>query len=134
MTTRSIYLAKSRHTLSQRAHFAVCIPKPSENGRDLAQNFKLSPSQVTAIHVTGEPLMGGYALEFKRNYDCSTSNDLQEMIFLGSVDQASVYDSPEGEFFRESQPRGTLEREAARVPPPPRGQNVREPIDGVSAF
>jgi hypothetical protein len=34
-------------------------------------------------------------------------------------------------FGREAIPRARLEREALVVNPPPRGQNVRAPVDGV---
>ncbi|KAF4502408.1 hypothetical protein FAGAP_1378 [Fusarium agapanthi] len=33
---------------------------------------------------------------------------------------------------KEYVPRGIIERQAASVTPPPRGQNIRAPIDGVN--
>ncbi|KND86747.1 hypothetical protein TOPH_08604 [Tolypocladium ophioglossoides CBS 100239] len=55
------------------------------------------------------------------------------MVFLGYVDSNNLYDPVNKSFAREYTPRGVLKSEAAQVPPPPRGQNVRAPIDGVNA-
>ena len=132
MAYRCVYLAKYRTSASQRAHFAIFIPNATDDGRDLTQGFRSTSCTGTIIHVVGEPLMSGYALEFKRNYECSTSHDLQEMVFLGNVDSTNVYDPSSTKPVRETHPRATLEREATTISPPPRGQNIRAPIDGVS--
>ncbi|OAA45522.1 hypothetical protein NOR_03311 [Metarhizium rileyi] len=66
------------------------------------------------------------------NYECSTSRDLQELVFLGYVDSTNIYDPSYTKFVKETHPRQTLEREAAMITPPPKGQDIRAPIDGVS--
>lgn len=131
MTYRSVYLAKYRGSASQRAHFAIFVPNAADSNKDLSREFRSSSCKGTIIHVVGEPVMNGYALEFKRNYECSTSRDLQEMILLGYVDSATLYNPSYSKFMKENHPRERLEREAAMVPPPPGGQNIRAPIDGV---
>lgn len=75
--------------------------------------------------------MAGFVLEIKRNYECKNSKDLEKLVPLGHIDGANLHDSPSSEFMKDV-PRGVLEREAGMVPPPPKGQNVRAPIDGVS--
>ena len=132
MAYRSVYLAKSRGSAKERTHFAIFIPNAADNDKDLSQDFRSSSCKGTIIQVVGEPVMNGFVLEFKRNYDCSTSRALQGMVLLGYVDSTNLYDPPYTEFVKESRSRETLEREAASVPPPPGGQDVRAPIDGVS--
>lgn len=132
MAYRCVYLAKNRSATTQRAHFALFIPNAAYNGRDLTQGFRLAPCKGTIIHVIGEPVMIGYTLEFKRNYECGTLQDLEEMVFLGNVDSTNVYDPSFPNSVKETHPRATLEREATTISPPPGGQNIRAPIDGVS--
>ncbi|WVN90131.1 uncharacterized protein L203_105366 [Cryptococcus depauperatus CBS 7841] len=132
MPCRSIYLAKHRGIASQRAHFALFIPNAADDRKDLSQDFQSTPCSGTVIHVVGEPVMLGYALEFKRNDECSDSRDLREMVFLGHVDSANLYDPPDMMVFKETCARAALEREATMVNPPPRGQNIRALIDGVT--
>jgi hypothetical protein len=134
MTHRSVYLAKYRGSPNQRAHFAIFIPNATDDGRDLSREFRSISCKGTIIHVVGEPVMNGYTLEFKRNYECSSSRDLQEMVLLGYVDPTNLYNPPYTKLVKENTPRETLEREAAVVPPPQGGQNVRAPIDGVSTL
>jgi hypothetical protein len=87
----------------------------------------------TIIHVVGEPLMAGYALERKRRFDGQNDLELKKLIHLGSIDHANVYtDSSLESMIRDHVPKSLIERLAASTPPPPRGQNVRAPIDGVS--
>lgn len=76
--------------------------------------------------------MAGYALEIKRNDECAHSPDLKKLVFLGHVATTNIHDNESGDHIKEHAPRGTLESLAATVPPPPRGQNIRAPIDGVS--
>ncbi|KAJ6436487.1 C2H2-type domain-containing protein [Purpureocillium lavendulum] len=133
MTYRSAYLAKYRGSASQRAHFAIFFPNAADDGKDLSREFRSSSCKGTIIHVVGEPVMNGYTLEFKRNYECSTSRDLQEMVPLGYVDPALLYTPPNTKFVKENTARAGLEREAAMVPPPRGGQNIRAPIDGVNS-
>nr|POE48871.1 hypothetical protein CFP56_38968 [Quercus suber] len=131
MSNRSVYLAKYRLNANQRAHFAIFIPNATSDQANLSQNFRKSSCKGTIIHVVGEPIMSGYALEFKRNYECSSSRDLQALVFLGYVLAAHVCNPANPQYVKESTPRSLLEREAATIPPPPRGQDIRAPIDGV---
>jgi hypothetical protein len=57
--------------------------------------------------------------------------DVQELVLLGIVDSAHVHVPATEAFSREAVPRSRLEREATAVDPPPRGQDIRSPIDGV---
>ena len=75
--------------------------------------------------------MAGYTLEIKRNYECSTSQDLRELVLRGYVDKCNIYEPRSSSYIKETAPRSTLESHASTVSPPPRGQNVRAPIDGV---
>lgn len=132
MVYRTAYLAVYSRGPRQRAHFSIFIPDESANARDLSNDTSPEPAMGTVIHVVGEPVMSGYALEFKRNYNCKGSRELQKMLSLGYVDGNDVTNFSTSGFSRDSIPRSTLERVAAQVPPPPGGQNVRAPIDGVS--
>lgn len=132
MTTRDIYLAKYRLSANQRAHFAIFVPDGSNDGKGLSRLFKSAPCKGTIINVVGEPVMSGYVLEIKRGYDCSAYHDLRELIALGPVDKSILYIPTEEHVVEGDTPRGLLEQEAEKIPPPPRGQNVRAPIDGVS--
>lgn len=76
--------------------------------------------------------MTGYTLEFKRNYDCSSSRNLQALVYLGNVDDANLFVPDDSQLVKESTARAPLDREAQRVPPPRGGQDVRAPLDGVS--
>lgn len=79
--------------------------------------------------------MAGYALEFKRNFECRTEPDLEKLVLLGSVNTSNVYEcDATNSSIRENTARSTMERVAATVEPPPRGQDVRKPVDGVSSF
>lgn len=132
MSTRPLYLAKYRQTTTQRSHFALFTPSHAYNRSTLITDYKSQPTKGTIIHLVGEPLMSGYALQFKRNYECSTDRELSQLVLLGTVGEANVWDGDGGAFHVEDTPRGVLEREAMFVKPPPRGQDVRAPIDGVS--
>ncbi|KFA75740.1 hypothetical protein S40288_04954 [Stachybotrys chartarum IBT 40288] len=132
MSHRSVYLAKYRSSSRQRAHFAIFIPDIGIEGRDLGKSFRSASTKGTVIHVIGEPVLAGYALEIKRNYECKESRDLEELVLLGHVDPANVYNPTDTEFVKNDKARTAIEREAVRVPPPPRGQNVRAPINGVT--
>lgn len=131
MSYRSFYLAKYRTSKSQRAHFAIFIPNADSDSDNLGHDFRSRSCKGTVIHVVGEPVMAGYTLEIKRNYECSTSQDLKKLVLLGYVDTCNVYEPKSSSYVKETSPRSTLERHASTVPPPPRGQNVRAPIDGV---
>lgn len=129
MSTHRIYLAKSGPT-SQRSHFAIFIP--NDNDSVLDENLEISEAVGTIINVVGEPLMLGYKLEIKRNYNCGT-NDVRKLVFLGRVDSNYLYKSPLASYVEDDIPRARLEECAAKIPPPPRGQDIRAPIDGVRA-
>lgn len=131
MSTRSVYLAKSLPSNRVRAHFGLFVPYAGEDRADLGQNFKTKSCKGSIIHVVGEPLMNGYQLEFKRNYDCIDEQDLRELIPLGQVNSDYIFNPTSSQFVRETIPRGRLEQEATRIPPPPGGQDLRAPIDGV---
>jgi hypothetical protein len=133
MTPRPLYLGTSGASRAQRAHFSLFIPNAGNEGIDVAQDFRSVVCYGTVIHGVGEPVMAGYALEIKRNYDRSTDQDLRAMTLLGYVDSSILYESENSTTFIKGTPRGALERHAANVPIPPRGQNVRAPIDGVSS-
>ena len=133
MVRRTVYLAVYSRTARTRAHFAIFIPNQSCNARDLSVETGPDPAIGTIIHVIGEPVMNGYVLEFKRNYDSKGSRELQKLVCLGDVDDTLVANPSTKLFSKDNVPRSALERVAAQVPPPPRGQNVRAPIDGVSA-
>nr|POE71968.1 hypothetical protein CFP56_11844 [Quercus suber] len=132
MATRSVHLAKFRVSSNQRAHFAIFIPNAEDDSQDVTQAFQSRPCKGTTIQVLGEPLMSGFELQFERNYDCRTATDLQTMVFLGHVDPNDLHRAPNDNAVKETVPRAKLEREATKIPPPPRGQNIRLPIDGVS--
>ncbi|KAL1297355.1 hypothetical protein AAFC00_004896 [Neodothiora populina] len=76
--------------------------------------------------------MAGYRLEIKRNYDCSPSQDLRSLVLLGDVDVVNIHEPTSKAFVRGDIARGTLERQAATIPPPPKGQNIRAPVDGIN--
>ena len=63
-----------------------------------------------------------------------SSQDLEKLVYIGNANPINLYDPPSEGFVKETHSRPTLEREAAAISPPPRGQNVRAPIDGVSKF
>ncbi|KAL5591350.1 hypothetical protein FOVSG1_010239 [Fusarium oxysporum f. sp. vasinfectum] len=103
MPVRSLYLAKSGGGANQRSHFALFIPN-AEYDRN-------------TVH---------------RNYNTQAYADLKSLVFLGKIDDSILCDSPETETeIREITPRSIIERLAECVTPPPRGQNIRAPIDGV---
>lgn len=135
MAGRAIYLTVSNRTSRQRGHFAIFIP--NEPAADLSIDDDLAKTKGTIIQVVGEPVMQGYKLEFKRNCDCETAHPVQKLVPLGYVDGKDVtglsIDIEEQGFSTDSTPRSSLERVAAQIPPPPRGQDARAPINGVSA-
>ncbi|OAQ70223.1 hypothetical protein VFPPC_15554 [Pochonia chlamydosporia 170] len=77
-TTRSVYLALSRQSKAQHAHFGIFIPNVDCERTTISQDYRSMSCTGTVIHVVGEPLMAGYALEFKRNFECSTEPDLEK--------------------------------------------------------
>ena len=87
----------------------------------------------TQIHVVGEPLMAGYMLEMKRHFDVQNDRELRALVRLGSIDSTILHrDDSLDTMFRDYVPKSAVERLAGSVAPPPRGQDVRAPIDGVS--
>ncbi|KAI6375404.1 hypothetical protein MCOR25_002970 [Pyricularia grisea] len=75
--------------------------------------------------------MNGFALKIKRNYECSTFSYLKELVLLGQVRSDDLYEPNADDEEKDTTPRGRLEKEATKIPPPSKGQNIRAPIDGV---
>jgi len=104
MPTRRVYLAKYRATISQRAHFAIFIPNDASDRASLTQDYRKVKTSGTIIHVVGEPVMNGYVHEFKRNYEASASRELSEVILLGTVDVANIFESSSTTMVKERTP------------------------------
>ncbi|KAF4337762.1 hypothetical protein FBEOM_8359 [Fusarium beomiforme] len=133
MPLRSLYLAKSSGGANQRSHFALFVPNLEYDRDTLSKDYRSQRAIGTRIHVIGEPLMSGFAFEVHRNYNTQSYSELKRLVFLGKIDDSIVYDAPElGRETRETTPRSIIERHAASVTPPPKGQNIRAPIDGVN--
>ncbi|KAF5602081.1 uncharacterized protein FSUBG_7916 [Fusarium subglutinans] len=132
MPLRSLYLAKSGGGTNRRSHFALFIPNAGYDRDTMSEDFSSLKAIGTRIHVVGEPLMSGFAFEIHRNYNTQAYPDLKELVFLGKIDDSFIHNYPETESgIRENTPRSLIERLAESVPPPPKGQNIRAPIDGV---
>ncbi|KAG5784385.1 hypothetical protein H9Q73_001997 [Fusarium xylarioides] len=132
MPRRSLYLAKSGGGANQRAHFALFIPNAEFDRDTISEDFQSFKAIGTRIHVIGEPLMSGFAFEVHRNYNTQAYPDLKQLVLLGKVDDSMLHEYPEAEpEIRENTARSLLERVAESVTPPPKGQNIRAPIDGV---
>ncbi|CAG9989234.1 unnamed protein product [Clonostachys byssicola] len=132
MSDRSMYLAKYRNTNTQRAHFAIFIPDAEYDRAGLSQDYRSSPCKGTKIHVVGEPMLVGFQLEIKHDYECDTSPDLKELVHIGYINSDHVRTPSSSELRQGDNCRGRLEREALKVPPPPNGQNIRAPINGAT--
>ncbi|KAF7195059.1 hypothetical protein HII31_03527 [Pseudocercospora fuligena] len=128
---RSLYLAKSRISPSQRAHFGIFYPHGNEPDHNLEEAYSSPPCKGTIIHVVGEPLMSGFTLQFKRNCDEASLPDLKELIFLGSTESSQLFFPKDETYIEEDIPRSSIERAATLISPPPKGQNLRLPIDGI---
>lgn len=126
MSFRGVYLAVYLQAKNQRAHFAIFIPNADCDRQDVAQTFTEQRTTGTIIHVVGEPVMSGFALEFKRNYECSTSSYLRKLVPLGQVRSDDVHDPTKTDHEKETTPRGPLEKEATKITPP-RGDRTSEP-------
>ncbi|KAI1014444.1 hypothetical protein LB504_012187 [Fusarium proliferatum] len=133
MPLRSLYLAKCGGGANQRSHFALYIPNAEYDRDTISEDFWSLKAIGTRIHVVGEPLMFGFAFEVHRNYNTQAYPDLKQLVFLGKIDVSILHNYPETEQeIREDTPRSLIERLAESVPPPPKGQNIRSPIDGVN--
>lgn len=132
MLTRSLYLAKSGGGVNQRSHFALFIPNAEYDRDTISEDFRSLKAIGIRIHIVGEPLMSGFTFEVHRNYNTQAYPDLKRLVFLGKIDNSILYNYPETEIeIREITPRSLIERLAESVPPPPKGQNIRAPINGV---
>jgi hypothetical protein len=131
MPFRSLYLAKSGGGTNQRSHFALFIPNAEYDRDTISEDFQSQKALGTRIHVVGEPLMSGFAFEVHRNYNTQAYADLKHLVFLGKIDDSILYECPETTEMRENTPRSIIERHAESVTPPPKGQNIRAPIDRV---
>lgn len=131
MATRPLWLIKCRQSKAQRAHFALFIPHASDAHKD--PNDRVVECRGTVIHAVGAP-MTGYKHEFKRNFDCRASPDLQEAIRIGSVSagEGFVRDAEVSSF--DDNATGILDGEALRVRRPGVSQNFLAPVDDVSAL
>lgn len=129
---RSLYLAKSRASPSQRAHFGIFYPHSGAPDHNLEQAYSSPPCKGTIIHVVGEPLMSGFTLQFKRNCNEASLPDLKELIFLGRVELSHLHIPNDETYIEEDVPRARIERAATSIPTPPKGQDLRLPVDGVS--
>ncbi|KAF5989024.1 hypothetical protein FBULB1_1179 [Fusarium bulbicola] len=133
MPARSLYLAKSGGGANQRSHFALFIPNAAYDRDTISEDFRFLKAIGTRIHVVGEPLMSGFAFEIHRNYNTQAYADLKQLVFLGKVDDSILHSYPETEpEIRENTSRSFIERVAKSISPPPKGQNIRAPIDGVN--
>ncbi|RMD40423.1 hypothetical protein DV735_g4682, partial [Chaetothyriales sp. CBS 134920] len=126
MVQRPVWLAKFRGSKSQRAHFALFIPNATHANRN--PNDRSAACKGTIIHVVGAP-MAGYAHEFKRNYDCGASQDLENLVQIGWVDSEHVADPPTEAYSKDSTAIGRLEIEALRIPAPRRSENFMAPVN-----
>ncbi|KAF5630109.1 calcium-independent phospholipase A2 [Fusarium sp. NRRL 52700] len=133
MPARSVYLAKSGGGANQRSHFALFIPNAKYDRDTVSGDFRSLKAIGTRIHVVGEPLMCGFSFEIHRNYNTQVYSDLKHLVFLGKIDGSVLHNYPETECeIREDTPRSLIERVAESITPPPKGQNIRIPIDGVN--
>ncbi|KAF5570135.1 calcium-independent phospholipase A2 [Fusarium phyllophilum] len=132
MPVRSLYLAKSGGGANQRSHFALFIPNAEYDRDTISEDFQSVKAIGTRIHVVGEPLMSGFAFEIHRNYNTKAYPDLKQLVFLGKIDDSLLHEYPKAEpEIRENTARSLIERVAESVAPPPKGQNLRAPVDGV---
>ncbi|KAF2438885.1 hypothetical protein P171DRAFT_423329 [Karstenula rhodostoma CBS 690.94] len=109
---RTIYLAVFSNG-SKPAHWAIWLPSPKNH-----EVGKL-------VHVTGNPATGFY-LEFKRNYDFSTTYRGYRILALAQVNDQFVKDTTELE-GKDTTARDRLESTATVVPPPGRSANPFDP-------
>ena len=131
MSSRAVYLAKYGPK-SSRGHFAIFVPNLKYNSNTLETDWRKGHCVGTIIHVVGEPLMAGFALEFKRNYDCFLSTGLLKLLLLGAINDTYLFQLDSDKIVREAVPRCLVETISSKVRPPPKGQDIRAPIDGVS--
>lgn len=118
--------------MNQRSHFALFIPNAEYDRDTISEDFRSLKVVGTRIHVVGEPLMSGFAFEVHRNYNTQAYSDLKKLVFLGKVEEWILHNYPETKSeIREDTARSVIERVAESVTPPPKGQNMRAPIDGV---
>lgn len=117
-----------------RAHFGILIPREGT----LPEDLHLHTSQVdapaflgTIVHVVGAP-MAGFCLEFKRNFDANRDQHLNEVIRIGSINQAHVADPPTTDFSTDERPICALEVAAAKIPPPKKSEDFLAPVNDVS--
>ncbi|EER26441.1 hypothetical protein D8B26_003180 [Coccidioides posadasii str. Silveira] len=118
MASCTVYLATCRNAPSQRKHFGIFVP------------FADDPQICTIIHVVGAPMVG-YELQFKRNYNLSSSQLSYQLVPIGQVSAANIVESPSGLMTIDSNAKGIMETVATQVPPPPISQNFLAPVDGV---
>jgi hypothetical protein len=119
MSTRTVYLASSRQSSRQRAHFALFVPSAND------------ASIGTLIHVVGAP-MAGYSLQFKRNSCPDAEAPPRTLTPIGQIHATHIIDSAHSAQSVDDRPRGNVELVAAQVPPPRISQNFLAPVNDVS--
>ncbi|KAI9763037.1 MAG: hypothetical protein M4579_000101 [Chaenotheca gracillima] len=73
----------------------------------------------------------GFVLNFKRNYNPGLSEDTQDSVLIGEVQDHHVIDAPFEAPAIETTAKDDLEKVAAQVQPPRASQNFMAPVDGV---
>lgn len=109
---RTIHLAVLTNG-ARPAHHAIFIPTG-----DSGKSGKL-------IHVTGNAV-GGFFLQFKRNYNFEETYCNYEIIALAEVKDQCVRDT-EGPYAEDTTAHDRLESVATTVPPPGRSLNPFDP-------
>lgn len=111
--TMPLYLALSRPSPSQRAHFALYIPSLSSLGLD-----PNSEGRGTLIHVVGAP-MAGFQHEVLREHACWEARPKRACTRLGELGGVGAEE---------------VEKLAMRIRPPGISENFMAPVDGVSGL
>lgn len=119
MAPRTVSLIAYRNAATQRAHFAIFIPSPTN--QDIG----------TLIHVIGAP-MAGYQLEFNRNYSLVLTQQPHTRHVIGQIDSQYIVDAADDAKSKDSTPKGAVELAASQVSPPGISQNFLAPINDVS--
>ena len=96
---------------------AVFLPNPNvANQNPLAENPSIN-SKGLIIHAVGSP-QTGYSHEFKRNYDCTASANVESAVHVGWV-RADLVPVPQNEKIAvENDARGWIDTYALHVRPP----------------
>lgn len=118
MPLRNIFLIFARDASYQIAHFAIYVPSAS------------NPERGTLINAVGAPV-AGYKLEFERCYSPALRHQPYEMILIGHINPANIVDCADQGTSIDSEPRASIQRAAAEIPPPWISQNFIAPANGI---